>query len=88
MMYDSRRLKKNSTLGTVFEKVRFGARKRRLRVYRRHKTNLCGYVWKGLTNLHPRVLLLGRENLGTRLGPYLPDISSDAKITSQIFLAV
>ena len=48
----------------------------------------CGYVWKGLTNLHPRVLLLGRENLGTRLGPYLPDISSDAKITSQIFLAV
>ena len=32
--------------------------------------------------------LLGRENLGTRLGPYLPDISSDAKITSQIFLAV
>ena len=46
MMYDSRRLKKNSTLGTVFEKVRFGARKRRLRVYRRHKTNLCEYVWK------------------------------------------
>ena len=36
-MYDSRRFKKNFTLWTVFEMVRFGARKRRLRVYRRYK---------------------------------------------------
>ena len=45
MMYDSRRFKKNSTLGTVFEKVCFGARKRRLHGYRRIKqtyADTCG----------------------------------------------